>query len=65
MAIDTNAELHSQGERMKAMDNKLNKINNTVDKSEETAKEINSYWYYLKNKVKRTFGMTKKPAFQE
>ena len=63
MAIDTNLQLHGQGEKLKGMDNKLNKINNTVDKCEETAKQMNSYWYYLKNKIKKAIGIKKKPAF--
>ena len=63
MAINTNAALHGQGEALTGIDRKYNKINNTLDQSEDTAKEITSYWYYLKNKVKKVLGIKKQPAF--
>lgn len=44
---------------------KLNKINQTLDRSEDTAKEITSFWYYLKNKVKRVLGIKKDKDYKE
>ena len=65
MAKDTNVELNGQSEKLRDIDGKLNKINNTVDKSEKTSKEMDSYWTYLKNKVKRVIGIGQKPAFPD
>ena len=65
VAKDTNVELHGQSERLRDIDGKLNKINNTLDKSEKTAKEMDSYWVAFKNKVKRVIGIEQKPAFPD
>ena len=62
IAIDTNVELHGQGQKMDGLDKKLGTVNNQLDQCEETAKEINSYWYYLKNKIKRGLGIKKEPT---
>lgn len=41
---------------MDRINDKTKDINVTLDKSKETAKQIDSYWYYLKSKLKRALG---------
>lgn len=42
---------------MDRINDKTKDINVTLDKSKETAKQIDSYWYYLKSKLKRALGL--------
>lgn len=56
VAANINLKLYEQGEQLDRMNDKTKDINYTLDKSKETAKQIDSYWYYLKSKFKRAFG---------
>ena len=58
MAISTNVELHSNGEKLGRINDHLGEINGDLNKAEHSAKEITSFWYYLKNKVKRMVGFS-------
>jgi hypothetical protein len=59
VAANTNLQIHAQGEQLDRMHKKAKHINGVLVKSEESAKEITSFWYYMKNKVKKAFGINK------
>lgn len=45
---------------MDRINDKTKDINGMLDNSEEKAKEIESYWYYLKSKLKRALDFGRK-----
>ncbi len=59
IAINTNAQLFQNGEKIDRIHDKLVDINGDLKKAEKNAKEITSFWYYLKQKVKGVFGGNK------
>lgn len=52
----TNEELQRNGETLHRITNKVNSINGTLITAEHHAREIDSFWYSVKAKIKRTFG---------
>lgn len=57
IAVTTNAMAYQNGEKLERIEGKLKGINGQLVKAEDTAKEITSFWYYLKKKVKGVFGI--------
>lgn len=60
ISANTNLMVHQQGEQLQRINDKTKDINGMLDNSEEKAKEIDSYWYYLKSKLKRALGFGRK-----
>ncbi len=59
IAINTNVKMYQNGEKIDRIHDKLVDINSDLKKAEKNAKEITSFWYYLKQKVKGAFGRGK------
>ena len=55
-AINTNVQLHEQGKTLNRIEDKLEDTNYELRKAEHSAKQITSFWYRIKTKVKRVFG---------
>ena len=64
-AINTNVELHAQGEQLERIKDKTKEINKVVDKADKTSKYMTSWWYRMKERVKRLVGLDKEKEEKE
>lgn len=57
IAIVTNEAAYDNGKKLERITDKVNTINGKLNTAEKSAKEITSFWYYVKTRVKKAFGM--------
>jgi predicted nuclease with TOPRIM domain len=55
-SMSNNVKLQGQGERLDSLQDKVETINGVTVKIEENTKELSSFWYYLKVRVKNLLG---------
>lgn len=64
-AVNTNLELHSQGEQLVRIKDKTKEINKVVDRADKTSKYMTSFWFRMKERVKRVIGLDKEKEEKE
>lgn len=50
--IETNAELFRQGEQLDRIEDTTNKMDKATDRTQLLSRQIYSFWYYVKDKVR-------------